>query len=230
MTEQVPKSMVDIGNGRLLLEEQLTRLGHSGLATKAYIVTGYMAEKIEDWSENRWDGILPIVTCYNPFFTVSDNLLSLWLARDQMNCDFLVTNGDNLFDTSVFSKLASIDGQGIFLTICRKDSYEPEDMKVTLENGTIKRVSKQIPVQDASAVSVGLALIAGNESQYRFREALTTLARSNEAVRQYWLEVINALVSCGVSVGTVEIDYEEWNEVDYPHDLRDVRSRIRGQL
>jgi len=221
--------MVDFGNGRPLLGEQLARMERSRVSSEAHIVTGYLAEHIQTWASDQWQGHLALFTHYNPFFDIADNLMSLWLVRDQLFSDFIVTNGDNLFSSTVFLQLASHREPGIYLTTCRKTTYVVDDMKVLMERGLVKRVSKRIPVNSADAVSVGLALIIGEEFRHQFRQTLVRLARSPQAKNSYWLEVINTLVDSGVEVKAVEIDCVEWQELDDPDDLVEILSDNQQQ-
>ena len=42
---------------------------------------------------------------YNPFYAVADNLASCWLARGEMNGDFIQVNGDNVFRSDLVERL-----------------------------------------------------------------------------------------------------------------------------
>ena len=44
---------------------------------------------------------MEIEVLYNPFFTSSNNLISLWFARWRMDEDFIILNGDDVFDDAV---------------------------------------------------------------------------------------------------------------------------------
>ena len=38
---------------------------------------------------------------YNPFFDISNNLLSLWQERHEMESDFIIINGDDIMSTLI---------------------------------------------------------------------------------------------------------------------------------
>ena len=44
-------------------------------------------------------------TIFNPFFEVADNLASCWIARSAMDRDFLLLNGDTVFDGSLLAQV-----------------------------------------------------------------------------------------------------------------------------
>ena len=228
LTANTPKSLIDLGNGRTLLETQIENISKSKVIDEIVLVIGYCADQVEaKIKKYRKEGLL-IKTVYNPFYEVSNNLMTLWMAKHEMNDDFMITNGDNIFESAVFSELATKNKNGIFLTTSFRESYGEDDMKVIIEDGLIEKVSKQIPGDRASAESVGLTLISGDKYREIFKNNLEELAREPEYVQKFWLEVFNRMISKGVRVAPFEIDGKKsWIEIDFHGDLSDV---IRGLM
>ena len=44
-------------------------------------------------------------TLFNPFYGSSDNLVTCWLARGVMSDDFLLLNGDTIFEGAVLERV-----------------------------------------------------------------------------------------------------------------------------
>lgn len=227
LTQNTPKPLLDLGNGKTLFEEQLENIQKSGVIQEVVLVTGYLADQVEAkmklWRENG----IKITTVYNPFYDVSNNLISLWLAKYQMNEDFIITNGDNLFDFGVFRDLAANHRDGIFLTICKKEKYDQDDMKVLLEEREIASVSKAIDEFNAHGTSVGLVLVSGQKYRDLFKENLEELARNKEYVNKFWLEVFNLMSKKGITVRPFEIALEKWQEIDFHPDIEQLRSKFK---
>ena len=227
LTMNTPKPLLDLGHGKTLLEEQLDRIQKSNVIDGVVLVIGYLAEQIEAKTKTYRSNELRITTLYNPFYELSNNLISLWLAKYEMNEDFIITNGDNLFHHDVFQDLVSKSKNGIFLTISRKEKYSDDDMKVTLEDGKVSRVSKLIDHTEADAESVGLVLVHGKTYRKVFKENLEALARNKEFIDKYWLEVFNTMHEKGIAIDTFEIDGEsKWKEIDFHLDLKEARKLI----
>lgn len=223
LTRNTPKPLLDLGNGKALFEEQLEQIQKSKAIGEVVLVTGYLAEQIEAkmkyWRENG----TKIVTLYNPFYELSNNLISLWLAKYQMDEDFIITNGDNLFDYDVFQNLVSNHQNGIFLTICKRKKYGTGDMKVILDNGKIVQVSKLIDNDKADAESVGLVLVSGEKYRKLFKSNLEELARNKEYIDKFWLEVFNLMYKKGIPINIFKIDKNKWHEIDFHFDLKKLR-------
>jgi len=223
LTRDIPKPLLMLENGKTLLEEQVCRMEESGVIDEVVFVVGYRAEKIEA-RLGEYDGGMSMKTIYNPFYELSNNLMSLWLARSEMGGDFLITNGDNLFHPPVFTSLVESCSDGIFLTTSLKDTYDVDDMKVIIRGELVARVHKEIAGQDADAESVGLVLVSGDRSRQRFVEALETLARRREYMNRYWLEIFNELSGHGVPIIPFRIDgAAHWQEFDFHWDFEKAR-------
>ena len=143
LTKNTPKPLLDIGNGVTLLEKQLENIQKSKAVDEVILVIGYLAEQIEVKLKMHEENGLKITTVYNPFYETSNNLISLWLAKHCMDDDFLITNGDNIFEPDVFADLVNKNEEGIFLTISKKNKYNDDDMKVVLRDKTVARVNKE---------------------------------------------------------------------------------------
>ena len=63
------------------------------------MVVGFGAEAVEAGLAERY-GPRRIRTLYNPFFALTDNLVSCWVARAEMQQEFLLLNGDTLFEAA----------------------------------------------------------------------------------------------------------------------------------
>jgi choline kinase len=227
LTRNTPKPLLDLGNGYTLLEEQMRAVEASGVVAEIVLVIGYLAAQVEAKLQFHRDNGLCLRTVYNPFYEVSNNLMSLWLARHEMTGDFMVTNGDNLFTPEVFRGLAAENGDGITLSVSPKTVFDPDDMRVSLEAGAVQRVSKQLADAVSHAESPGLALVRGPRARAVFVDHLERLARHNGYLKKFWLEVFNDLADHGVLVRTWSFDgAAHWREVDFHDDV----SRLRGAL
>ncbi len=232
LTQNTPKPLLDMGNGTTLIEEQLQNLSASGVVDEVVLVIGYLAEQIEAKIACYRARGHSIRTIFNPFYGVSNNFMSLWLAKGVLDeDDVMITNGDNLFATSVFSQLAQGCGNGIHLAVSAKGDFEPEDMKVTLTEEFIARVSKRIPAEEAHAESPGLALVRGPRARALFTQRLELMARTGRFLQQFWLEVFNELYESGVTVHPWWFDAASlWQEVDFHLDLTRARSLLAHKL
>ena len=224
LTKNTPKPLLDMGNGATLLEEQIASFQESGVVDEIVLVIGYLADQVEAKLQLHQANGVRVRTIYNPFYEISNNLMSLWFARHEMDEDFLVSNGDNLFAPEVFATLVEHTEDGIHLAISHKDEFTDDDMKVTLRDGVIARVSKQIPANESDAESPGLALVRGPRARRLFDGQLERIGRRKEFLGGFWLEVFNQLFEHGVAVRPWFFDGQtQWQEVDFHSDVNNLR-------
>ena len=218
LVDDRPKCLIDF-NGRSLLDRQLDTLEASGVE-EAVVVTGFHDELIEQAIARRSGG--PHVrTVFNPFYKVADNTGSLFMAREELSGDCLVWNGDTLVSRSLMQRVVGNDRSGICVTIDRKGEYDEDDMKVVEEGGRLKAIGKRLPLDTVNAESIGLlAFRAGGAEQ--FREAIERAIRTPEGTTIWYLRVINQIAQ-GAEVWTLDIEGEEWGEVDFPPDVERAR-------
>jgi L-glutamine-phosphate cytidylyltransferase len=214
LVDDKPKCLIDF-NGRSLLDRQLDTLEANGVHD-AVVVTGFHDELVSEAIARRSGGP-KVRTIYNPFYKVADNTGSLFMAREELNGDCLVWNGDTLVSRALMRRVVANDRSGICVTIDRKDSYDEDDMKVVEEGGRLKAIGKRLPMASVNAESIGLlAFRSGGAEQ--FREAIDRAMRTPEGTTIWYLRVIHQLAQ-GADVWTFDIEGEEWGEVDFPADV-----------
>ena len=219
LVDDRPKCLIDF-NGRTLLDRQLDTLEANGVH-ETVVVTGFHDELVNEAIARRSGG--PNVrTIFNPFYKVADNTGSLFMAREELTDDCLVWNGDTLVSRELMRRVVANQQQGICVTIDRKDSYDEDDMKVIAAgDGRLSAIGKRI-AEGVNAESIGLlAFRDGGAGQ--FRDAIERAMRTPEGTTIWYLRVIHHLAQKG-EVWTLDIEGEEWGEVDFPEDVEAARA------
>jgi choline kinase len=223
MVDDKPKCLIDFG-GRTLLDRQLDTLESNGVE-QAVVVTGFHDELVNEAIARRSGGPR-IRTVYNPFYKVADNLGSLFMARDELNGDCLVWNGDTLVSDSLMAKVVANARPGVCVTIDRKDGYDDDDMKVVVDDdGRLRAIGKRLSA-GVNGESIGLLAFRDGGAE-RFREAIERDIRTPEGTTIWYLRVIHHLAEQS-EVWTLGIEGEEWGEVDFPPDVERARELVAG--
>ena len=224
LTDDQPKCLIDFG-GRSLLDWQLDTLA-ANRVRDVVVVTGFRDDLVEEALARRSGG--PRVrTIFNPFYRVADNLGSLFMARHELSGDCLVWNGDTLVSNSLMKRVVSNKQPGICVTIDRKDSYDADDMKVVVEpEGRLKAIAKRLPKGQVNGESIGLLAFRSGGAE-RFREAIERDIRTTEGTTIWYLRVIHHLAEAS-EIWTLDINGEQWGEVDFPEDVERARALVAG--
>jgi choline kinase len=214
MVDDRPKCLIEF-SGRTLLDRQLDTLEANGVH-EAVVVTGFHDDRVEEALARRSGG--PSVrTIFNPFYKVADNTGSLFMAREELSGDCLVWNGDTLVSNALMRRVVANERTGICVTIDRKDGYDEDDMKVVEDGGRLTAIGKRLELTTVNAESIGLLAFRAGGAE-RFREAIERALRTAEGTTIWYLRVIHHLAQSS-EVWTLDINGEEWGEVDFPPDV-----------
>jgi choline kinase len=223
MVDDKPKCLIDFG-GRTLLDRQLDTLESNGVR-EAVVVTGFHDELVNE-AIGRRSGGPKVRTVYNPFYKVADNLGSLFMARSELAGNCLVWNGDTLVSDSLMAKVVANARPGVCVTIDRKDGYDDDDMKVVVDDdGRLRAIGKRLSA-GVNGESIGLLAFRDGGAE-RFREAIERDIRTPEGTTIWYLRVIHHLAEQS-EVWTLDIEGEEWGEVDFPPDVERARELVAG--
>ena len=224
LTADQPKCLIDF-SGRSLIAWQISALAANGIE-EIVVVTGFRDDKLEAALAALAVPGVSIGTRFNPFYKVADNLGSCWIAREAMDQDFIILNGDTLVSPEIVGRLIAGATAPITVTIDVKDSYDLDDMKVQRDGDRLLQIGKRLEPAETNAESIGMLAFKG-EGPAIFRRQVEAMMRTPEGVLNWYLKVIHALAPSGV-VGTVSIEGLRWAEVDFPEDLPIARALTEG--
>jgi choline kinase len=222
-TAKIPKCLLNI-HGKTLLEWQIGELHKCGI-DQITVVTGYGAEKVDALLQQKY-GRQDIKTHYNPDYAITDNLVSCWEVRDEMSEDFILLNGDTLFEAEVVKTLLVTPETPITVTINHKDRYDTDDMKVCLAGKRLLNIGKDLLADETHGESIGMILFRGDGPEL-FRSGLEKALNEIQTIHKWYLSVIDAITQ-KKTVLTCSIRGLSWCEVDYPADLDDAERVVRS--
>lgn len=223
LTAKIPKCLLEI-QGKTVIEWQIDELHKCGL-DQIIVVTGYGSEKVESLLQRRYEQE-NIKTHYNPDYAKTDNLVSCWQVRNEMNEDFILLNGDTLFEAAVLGTLLTSPASQITVTINHKDSYDTDDMKVSLAEHRLTKIGKDIPQGEIHGESIGMILFR-KDGPGIFRKGLEKAVTETSSANRWYLSVIDA-IALKKTVSTCSIGELLWCEVDYPADLKKADTIVTG--
>ena len=222
LTENQPKCTLPI-HGRSILEWQINELIKFDISP-IHVVVGFGAAKVEKILANQvdCDDIHPL---YNPFYSLADNLISCWTAKHEMRENFILLNGDTVFETAVLERVLQAPPAPITLVTDEKPQYDADDMKVIMRNTQLVRIGKTLPLEKVNGESIGMIRFQDNGPQL-FCSAIERRVRHPESLKQWYLSLIDELAQQG-HVSTVSIQGLTWAEIDNPADLQQAEMLLK---
>ncbi|MGF7161735.1 choline kinase [Rhodoligotrophos appendicifer] len=223
LTEDIPKALLDIG-GKRLIARQIEAFAACGI-TEFVVITGYAANQMDTaLAELANDMSVTIRTVYNPFYSVADNLASCWMARAEMEEDFIQVNGDNVFRSDLVERLLAAPEHAVTAAINYKQRYDADDMKVMLDGGRLTEIGKTLPLEAVDAEAIGIYIFR-NAGARAYRQVLERAMRDAAALKQWFPSAIGTLAK-QMEVHVAPVGDVKWCEVDFPVDLTQARQLV----
>jgi choline kinase len=213
MTNDAPKCLTEVG-GVPILERLVNNLREQEFE-RLVVVIGHMGDQIRDFL-NKYANDMQIDYVHSAAYRTTNNIYSLWLAREHIREPFLLLESDLVFDTSMLG-----------------DMLDPDKIAISRirpwMNGTTVTVT---PDKRVNAFHVGSG---GENDRARYKtvniyslstqtwnETVTRLDRyiSDGKVGGYYEAVFAELVTDGaISFEASFFDPDRWYEIDTTTDL-----------
>jgi len=212
LTESRPKALVPLG-GRPLIDHTLDALSTCGVES-VVVVVGHARGALERHLGGRRD--LAIACVENVSYATTNTLASVACAGPAVEGDFLLLDGDLVFEPSV---LAPLLGAGTRLAIDRNRCLDDDAVKIALGDGGILHVGKELPRGAVPvAESIGLARIDRATAAALFPLCETMLAAG--AREAYYEAAFQRLIEQGFVFSAADVTGGKWVEIDDHDDLR----------
>ena len=213
LTRNEPKCLT-IVNGVSILERLIYSLNQYGFK-RLVVVTGHLENSIRDFLGNRV-GDIEIDYIFSPLYKTTNNIYSLWMAREVINEPFLLLESDLVFDESLLDAMLYPDR----IAVAKMQSWM---------NGTCVTINKS---QQVKAFLAGDADSFG-ETKYKtvniysisltsWRRIVKNLDRriSDGKVNDYYETVFAEMIADNsLSFKMVSFGGKPWYEIDTIKDL-----------
>ena len=220
-----PKCLIKVDD-KTILDHQIDGLSKAGIDDIA-IVVGYEKQQIIRHVQKRFGrSTLRIHFIDNPAFALTNNIYSLWMARDWLNGDgFACLNADVIFDSKILD--SALKASSPILMIVDPE-WRDETMKVIIDNGQIVQMSKQISQSEFSGTYIGITVFDQliNPRFFTKMQDLIDAGRVNE----FFNVAVQELVDEGIGVGFTTTGGGAWAEIDDPLDLTFAQQNVFPQL
>ena len=216
LTQNAPKCMTKV-NEKSILERLIICLKKQGFK-RLVIVTGHQENCIREFLGSK-TGNITVEYVHSPLYKTTNNIYSLWMAREIINEPFTLIEGDLLFDSSLLDDMifpdkiaiASIKPwmNGTTVTINPSGQVKEFQSSTTLYLNEIKYKTVNI-------YSFSLS------SWYAIIEKLNQYISLGK-VNCYYETVLAELVEEGsLSLKAVSFDNKSWYEIDTIEDLAEA--------
>ena len=214
LTDGCPKCLTEV-HGVPIIGRLLSCLVEQGFK-RLVVVVGYRGGQIRDYLESHASGLaVRFVDC--PEYATTNNIYSLWMARERIRAPFVLIESDLLFDSSLLGLMrvpnriavAQFQPRMIGTTVSIDESGRVVSFHVGADPDTPDLAQKTVNLYSLSAAA--------------WREVVQRLERRITAgtVHDYYEVVFAEMVAEGLlTLQAVSFDTGRWCEIDTLEDLR----------
>jgi choline kinase len=106
LTRNEPKCLTKV-NGKTIIERMITNLDRQGI-NRLVIITGHLEHCIREYLGNQIGGV-KMEYIFSSKYKTTNNIYSLWKAREVINEPFLLLESDLVFDESLLDEMVYPD-------------------------------------------------------------------------------------------------------------------------
>ncbi len=218
-TEHTPKCLAPI-NGVPILINMLSHLCDAGVE-ETVIVVGYLKEKIYDKVGNSFNG-MKISYIESDRYATTNNIYSLWLAREHLAEDIVLLESDMFFERLLLDNLFALGNRNV-AAVARHQSWMSGTVVSLDEEGNIQALLEarhQGPRFDYSRVykTLNIYLFSREFLRDQFVPRLEAFIKTDD-VNQYYETILRATAySQEHSMTALLCDDIKWFEIDDEND------------
>ena len=220
-----PKCLIGTGSNTIL-DHQIESLVKAGVR-KIAVVVGYQKHQILDHLRFRRRALTYSIECIeNPVFHQTNNIYSLWMARQWIDgSSFVCLNADVIFHAGILGSALEADAPASMIV---DPEWRDETMKVVISGDRVVRMCKRIERSDFSGTYIGITVFARSIVRKLFSriDQLIRTGRSNE----FFNAALQELVDQGAHVGFSSTTGLPWAEIDDPKDLQFAKKYVFPHL
>lgn len=213
LAQDIPKCVLPFHNDTIL-GRQLRILRDCGILDVT-IVVGFHKEAIID----RFGEEVSIR--YNPHYEITNNLFSLWIARDTLTDDTLILNADMVFTEEPIQDLIA-DERTYVLGTDNKSLMREDARRVRVVHGLVTESSKTLPIAEAFGEATGMAKVR-REGIEEFKNSMLQVVKQDSQAG--WPDTFTHLASRGFEVHCVLVN-TPWMEIDTKEDYEEVQKLL----
>lgn len=211
-TKITPKCLMHLGHGETVAARMARILKKIKPEADIVFVLGFMHKDIR--------AVLPasVKIIQNPFYSVSNSIASLWFARELLDTDIILINGDIVLSEAALSEIASLHNPATMIIDSSK--RENLDCGVVVDGKRVTLMAKTFKsgYGEYTGVLQMSAEIAG-----MVRRQTEEMIESNDLNNWSEYSLIQLILSNDLFVTYHDIAGHEWAELDTLNDLVTAR-------
>ena len=212
-----PKCLLTAGS-ETLIRRSVNLLVNKGISDITVIV-GYEADLIRNELKND------VAYFENPHFLTTNSIMSLWYAKDLLEDNVLLLNGDLYYEHGILDY--AINQTNAVVMLADSTRIDNADYRFGFIGNQINRFGKHLTNQETDGEYVGIVRIdqCFIKTFKQTLEEMITAGKSNI----WWEDVLYSFISKQVPIHFYDVAGTFWSEVDTLQDYNYLQNWLTSQ-
>jgi len=225
ITNEKPKCLVNVCN-KPILQHQIDNFLNDDRIDEIIIVIGYMADLIRNLIKTLYNNDPKIILIENKDFLTTNNMYSLFLAKNYIKNSFLLMNGDVILNPEIIDELIKFPAENaIALDV---GQYYKESMKVIQKEDLLVDISKEISKKDALGSSIDFYKFSKKGKAIFFSKMEEIIIEKKNATQWTEVAIQELLKSKTLEMKAYDIKGKVWVEIDNFNDLYEAEIKFNN--
>lgn len=216
--KDIPKSTLPI-NGVPLIRINVEN--YLSMGCEVVVVVGYNYQMIKDALEG-----LDVKYYYNPFYTVTNSLASVWFAKDELTDDCIIMNADVFYESEILKRMLNSKQDVVMASDSSRIEIGDYFLGIN-EAGYVTKYGKGLPIEDRSGEYVGLAYISKSFINIFKAQIEKHVWEGN--YNYWWENALYSLADQGYNIPTIDVSGCFWGEIDYFDDYTRILNYVANK-
>ena len=212
-----PKCLIAVGS-TTLIRRSVNLLVSKGISDITVIV-GFMAHLIRNELNND------VAYFENPDFHSTNSIKSLWYAKDLLEDNVLLLNGDLYYEHDILDY--AINQTNPVVMLADSTRIDNADYRFSFRDGQIDQFGKHLTNQETDGEYIGIVRI--DQSFIKtFKDALEAMIISGKS-NIWWEDVLYSFIEKRIPIHYFDVAGTFWSEVDTLQDYNYLQNWIKNQ-
>lgn len=192
LTKKIPKPLLPLGK-KSILENLIESITINKKEVECItILIGYLGDRIKEKIGDEFNGV-KINYIQNELYSQTNNMYSLYLAKDKINDDISFVSGDVFITKKLCNEFLFESEPNSILTDINTNLFDLEDpVKVSIKNSSITAIDKKLYLNQVNGVAVGMYKLSRQVSREFFQIAEDLIKKGN--LNYGYIEPIKILI------------------------------------
>lgn len=206
----IPKSTLKLDNGMPMIRREVINMLDRDIMP--VVCVGYKKELIQE----ALDG-LDVKYYDNPFYSITNNIVSLWFARDEFDGkdDILLTSAD-LYYPAGFLDMCNKSEEKLSMTV-DSSRIKTGDFYFSVKQGFIQEYGPDISLDKRSYEYMGLTKIAGSFTLY-VKSKIVEYIETGKFGKYFEDMIISINMNERIPINFIDVKGNFWREFDFYED------------